>query len=99
MTRSEDDRYGARPGSERYRDEQRANRGPVYHGRDWKDADGEAGREALRIPAEEEGTPVLELADEAITDPGTRGAVFGRDGKGIVAREDFDRNMEGMSRR
>jgi hypothetical protein len=78
----------AKPGTERHRDEQRAYRGPVYHGGDWKDADEEADREALRVPAEEEVRSAVETADEEITDPGTRGAVLGRGGVGIVERDE-----------
>ena len=78
----------ARPGSERYRDEQREERGPVYHGKDWKDADDEPDREALRIPAEEEVKSDAQLADEELTEPGRRGANLGRGGRGLVERDD-----------
>jgi hypothetical protein len=79
---------GNKPGTERHRDEQREDRGPVYHGvRDWTLAEDEADREALNIPAEEEATPDIETADEQISDPGTRGANFGRGGVGIVERD------------
>lgn len=72
---------------ERRRDEQRDGHGPVYHGGDWSKADAEHGRDALDEPAEQEVTSDVERADEEIQDPGTRGAVFGKGGKGIVERD------------
>lgn len=45
-------------------------------------------REALDVPAEEEVRNDVERADEELDDPGTRGAVFGKGGKGIVQRDD-----------
>jgi len=74
-----------RPG-ELHRDEQRHDRGPVYHGHDWDTAEHEAGREALDETAEEEAESNVERADEELTEPGTRGAVFGRGGRGLVGR-------------
>jgi hypothetical protein len=88
MPNPDDGKQGAKPGSERHRDEQRQDRGPVYHGRDWKDADEKPTREALREPAEDEGTSPLDQADEQLDDPGTRGANFGRGGVGLVERDD-----------
>lgn len=78
-----------KPGTERHRDEQRADRGPVYHGSsDWDVAEEEAGREALDEPAELEATSEVERADQELADPGARGAALGRGGVGIVERDD-----------
>ncbi|KAB2898294.1 MAG: hypothetical protein F9K40_11575 [Kofleriaceae bacterium] len=76
-----------RPG-ERQRDEERDDRGVVYHGADWDRADEEHERGALDIPAEEEVASDIERGDEEITDPGTRGSNFGKGGKGIVQRDE-----------
>lgn len=76
-----------RPAGERRRDDARDDHGPVYHGGDWSQADAESGREALDASAEEEVRTDVERADEELDDPGTRGAVFGKGGKGIVQRE------------
>ncbi|HVV84163.1 MAG TPA: hypothetical protein VHE35_13905 [Kofleriaceae bacterium] len=78
------------PAGERRRDDARDSHGPVYHGGDWSKADREdsEGREALDQPAEEEVRSDVDRADEALDDPGTRGAVFGKGGKGIVERDD-----------
>ncbi len=76
------------PPGERHRDEQRSDRGPVYHGtRDWGTADEEADREALRIPAEEEVEDDDADPNEDLADPGARGAAIGRGGTGIVERD------------
>lgn len=72
---------------ERKRDEERESHGPTYHGGDWSQADKEHGRDALDENAEQEAASDVERADEEIEDPGTRGAVFGKGGKGIVQRE------------
>jgi hypothetical protein len=84
-----------KPGTERHRDQQRPDRGPVYHGqKDWDLSDEEAPREGLRDDAEKEATTNVEEADEAIADPGTRGAVFGKGGQGQVMRDDEDRDSK-----
>lgn len=80
-----------RPG-EIHRDEQREDRGPTYHGGDWDLSDQEHGREALDEPAEREAESNTDRADEELTDPGTRGAVFGRGGQGLVGRKDENRD-------
>lgn len=72
---------------ERKRDEERESHGPTYHGGDWSEAETEHGRDALDIPAEEEVVSDVARADEELDDPGTRGAVFGKGGKGIVERD------------
>lgn len=77
----------APPPGERRRDDERESHGPVYHGGDWSKADHEEEREALERPAEEEARDETERADEELDDPGTRGAVFGKGGKGIVQRD------------
>jgi hypothetical protein len=79
---------GAEKPGELHRDESRRDRGPVYHGHDWERADEEAGRESLDEPSEQEAESDVERADEDLTEPGTRGAVFGRAGKGLVERKD-----------
>jgi hypothetical protein len=77
------------PAGERRRDDERDGHGPVYKGGDWSKADQEGDRgEALDLPAEEEVRSDTERADEEIEDPGTRGAVFGRGGVGIVERDE-----------
>lgn len=76
-----------RPG-ERARDEERDDRGVVYHGADWDRADEEHERGALDIPAEEEAESDIERGDDEITEPGARGANFGKGGKGIVERDE-----------
>ena len=84
-----------KPGTERHRDQQRSDRGPVYHGqKDWDLSDEEAPRESLRVDAETEATTNVEEADEAIGDPGTRGAVFGKGGQGQVMRDEEDRDAK-----
>lgn len=76
------------PGGERHRDEQRDDRGPVYHGaRSWEAADDEADREALRVPAEDEVEDTDTDPNEQLADPGARGAAVGRGGTGIVERD------------
>ena len=75
------------PAGERKRDDERPDHGPVYHGGDWSKADQEDGRESIDLPAEEEARDDVERADEEIEDPGTRGAVFGKGGVGIVERD------------
>jgi hypothetical protein len=72
---------------ERKRDDERESHGPTYHGGDWSQADNEHGRDALDESAEQEVANDVERADEEIEDPGTRGAVFGKGGKGIVERD------------
>lgn len=76
-----------RPG-ERKRDEERDDRGVVYHGGDWDGADEEHERGALDAPAEEEGESDIERGDDEVTEPGARGSNFGKGGKGIVQRDD-----------
>jgi hypothetical protein len=76
------------PAGERHRDEQRSDRGPAYHGGDWSKADQEDGRSAMDLPAEDEVRSDFDRADEEISDPGTRGAVFGKGGRGLVERDD-----------
>jgi len=84
-----------KPGTERHRDQQRADRGPVYHGqKDWDLSEDEAPRESLRDSAEKEATTNVEEADEVIADPGTRGAVFGKGGQGQVMRDEHDRDAK-----
>jgi hypothetical protein len=75
---------------ERRRDDERESHGPVYKGGDWSKADTEHEREAHDLPAEEEVRDEVERADEELDDPGTRGAVFGKGGKGIVERDGGD---------
>jgi hypothetical protein len=75
------------PAGERRRDDERDSHGPVYRGGDWSQADDEHGRDALDQPGEQEVANDVERADEEIEDPGTRGAVFGKGGKGIVERD------------
>ena len=84
-----------KPGTERHRDQQRADRGPVYHGqKDWDLSDEEAARESLRDEASKEATSNVEEADEVIADPGTRGAVFGKGGQGQVMRDEQNRDAK-----
>ena len=80
------------PAGERRRDEARESHGPTYHGGDWSKADEEGDRgESLDMPAEQEVRSDVERADEEIDDPGTRGAVFGKAGKGLVERDDAEK--------
>jgi hypothetical protein len=76
-----------KPGSEVAQDQARQEGGPRYHGAGWEQAaeDEERGRSDTADDRTE-----LEAADEEIQDPGTRGAVFGREGKGIVERDEPD---------
>jgi hypothetical protein len=82
-------RAADKPG-EVHADEQRPDRGPTYQGGDWDLSDEEQPREALDRPAEEEVESNVERADEELDDPGTRGAVFGKGGKGLVERDEQD---------
>ena len=76
---------------ERRRDDERGSHGPAYKGGDWSKADAEGDRgEALDLPAEEEVADPVERAREEIEDPGTRGAVFGKRGEGLVERDRAD---------
>lgn len=74
------------------RDEERGAHGATYHGGDWDLASKEHGREALDESAEEEARDPIERADEELDDPGTRGANFGKGGKGIVERDEKSRS-------
>jgi hypothetical protein len=77
------------PGSERHADQQREG-GPRYHGSDWEQAAEDEERGRLTAAESGDTRTELEVADEEIADPGTRGAVFGRGGKGIVERDQPD---------
>jgi hypothetical protein len=83
------------PGSERHADQQREG-GPRYHGSDWEQAAEDEERGRLTEPQSADTRTELEAADEEIADPGTRGAVFGRGGKGIVERDEPD-DLAGIS--
>jgi hypothetical protein len=76
-----------RPGEVK-RDEERDDRGIVYHGADWDRADEEHERGALDQPAEEEAESDIERGDGQVSDRGARGSDFGKGGKGIVQRDD-----------
>jgi hypothetical protein len=77
----------AHPGSERHADEGRVSGGPRYHGDDWERADEEPARGPEAAAEEDTEDAAFEANDQAITDEGARGAVFGREGKGIVERD------------
>jgi hypothetical protein len=79
----------AHAGSEREADQQREG-GPRDHGSDWQQAteDEEHGRRAVAESADTRTEH--EAADDEIADPGTRGAVFGRGGTGLVERDEPD---------
>ena len=72
-------KHQEKQGGEKEADEQREG-GPRYHGAGWEKADQEPAR-----PGDDTSGNLAD-ADEKITDPGTRGAVFGKGGKGLAQR-------------
>ena len=76
-------------GSEPAADQQREG-GPRYHGAGWEQAAEDEQKGRVHEAQSADTRTELEIADEAIVDPGTRGAVFGRQGKGIVERDQPD---------
>jgi hypothetical protein len=72
-------------GSEVAADAARHAGGPRRHGESWEEA---AEDEQRGDPNRLEGKNEHEANDEAIQDPGTRGAVFGRGGQGLVERDE-----------
>ena len=79
----------AHPGSEREADQQREG-GPRYHGTGWEQAAEDEQKGRIAEPDSADTRSELEAADEEIADPGTRGAVLGKGGVGIVERDQPD---------
>ncbi len=76
-------------GSEVIADAQRTDDDlPRVHGHGWNEDEPRDGREM--IDNKEDPDPDAPEGDEAIDDPGTRGAVFGKGGRGLVERDNDD---------
>jgi hypothetical protein len=71
-------------GSEVAADSRRAGGGPRVRGHGWDDAEPQDGRDQIDADDPDRDAPE---GDSSLDDPGTRGAVYGKDGKGIVQRD------------